>query len=120
MTFTTRRGKKIGNTDNRGKWYASLREEVIADGDTKEAAESAATQLLLDAREYLGRAGTARLAKDGSIIMFRQLGPDTAMYEYIRDGRSSGICMGRMTSGFQTFRNLGEYADYIVGHYDGA
>jgi hypothetical protein len=120
MTFTTRRGKKIGNIDNREKWYTSLRQEIIAEGDTKEAAESAATQVLLDAREYLGRAGTARLAKDGSIIMFRQLGPDTAMYEYIREGRSSGSCMGRMTNGFEAFRNLGEYADYVVGHYNGA
>ena len=91
----------------------------IANAPTKLAAEELAMSKLADAYRYATRACTIRVAKDGSVLVFRQLSDDSAMYEFCReDGDGRSTCMGRMANGLETFRTLTEYADYVVGRYD--
>jgi hypothetical protein len=123
MELKTQRETIYGGPLARGTrkaYFVYLRGQRIGHGDTKEAAQAAARQTLADAHEYLTRSCIARLAQDGTIIVFRQLSADTAMYEFCRDGAAgSSTCMGRMTDGLSTFRTLREYADHTVAQYDG-
>ncbi len=122
MELTTRREPSYGGFGH-GKRYhyaVHLKGSVIATDDVKDVAVSKAKQALSNAYEYIGRASVIRIATDGTVIVFRYLSSDTAQYEFHRDGKpASGICMGRMTNGVDTFRTLEAYADYIVGNYNG-
>jgi hypothetical protein len=122
MDLTTKRetvygGSMIGRSAK--KYFVYLRGERIAIGNTKIDAEKNAKTTLADAYEYVTRASEVRVAKDGSILVFRQTSADTAMYEFAREGKCGSRCMGRMTRGDgSTARNLAKYADYVVGNYD--
>ena len=87
----------------------------------KEPAEANAEQNLADAYTYLTRPAVARVAEDGTVLVFRQLSDTTAMYEFYRDGKpGSSSCTGTMSNSMQTFRSLVEYADYVVSNYNGS
>lgn len=123
MDLTTKRetvyGGPIAGHKQSKKYFVYLRGERIANGDTKIEAEKSAKTALADAYEYVTRASEVRVAKDGSILVFRQTSADTAMYEFARDGKCVSCCMGRMSRGDgSTARNLAEYADYVIGNYD--
>lgn len=96
-----------------------LKGRMIGHGPTKEAAQEAAKQALSDAFEYISLSCVTRVALDGTILVFRMLSADICMYEHCRDGRGGSSCMGKMTDGMQTFRTMAEYADYVVGQYNG-
>lgn len=101
------------------QWFVYLRGDRIGNGASKEEAQAKAKQTLSDAYTYLTQPAIARVAIDGSVIVFRQIAPDSAMYEFCRDGkRGSGSCLGRMTSVDITFSSLAEYADYVMSNYN--
>jgi hypothetical protein len=121
--LTIERELLYGGPLHRGRryqYFARLGSERIANTDEREECRQRALQALLDAYRYVGSLTQARVAADGTVICVREIGPDCAQVEYHRDGRSSGITMGRMTSGLETFRTVREYADYLLAQYQGA
>jgi hypothetical protein len=122
IQLTTRRETLYGGPmchKQTKRYFVYLKGERIANGETKDEAVKAAKQVLFDAYNNLSRASVVRVAKDGSILVFRWLSADTAMYEFHRDGKTSGCCMGTLTNGNgETFRRLEDYADYVVSNYN--
>lgn len=126
MELTTKRETVYGGLSRRQakQYFVYLRGERIGNGATKEEAQRGAKQTLADAYNYLTRACVVRVARDGSVLVFRQLSDTTAMYEFCRAEhgyQGHSCCVGQMTGngGLTKFRTLGEYADYVIGGYDG-
>lgn len=120
MELTTKRETLYGGplTKSKKHYFVYLRGERIGNGETREDAQKNAKQALFDAYSNLTRAATARIARDGSILVFRMISSDVCLYEYVRDGKSGSSCIGRMTKGDGTVcTDMGEYADYVLGQY---
>ncbi len=121
MELKTVRETLYGGNPSRKLYSVYLKGNRIATGPTREEAVSQAKQALFDAYENIAKASVVRVAMDGTVLVFRRLSEDTAMYEFHRNGKpASGICMGRMSvdGGMTYVRDLGEYADYVVGQYN--
>jgi hypothetical protein len=104
----------------RYQYFVYLDGARIGNGATKDEAEDNSKRELSHAFEYIARASEVRTATDGTILIFRQLSHDTAMYEFSRgNGASRSACLGRMTDPTgATFKTLSEYADHIASRYD--
>lgn len=76
MIINTKRETLYGGFGSgKSKHYVTyLGSERVGNGTTKDESESVAKQALLDAFEYVTRSATVRVAKDGSIIVFRMIG----------------------------------------------
>jgi hypothetical protein len=101
------------------RYFVYIGGERVGDGETKEQAQQAAARTLRNAHEYLTRSCIAKVANNGTVIVFRQIADDQAMYEFCRDnGQGGSCCMGKMSDGWSDFRTLAEYADYVVARYN--
>lgn len=121
MLLTTKLERLYGGCGRSMQYFVYLDHNRVGNGDTKAQAEAMAKQTLKDAYEYITHSSIALTANDGTVIVFRQIADDQAMYEFCRNGeRGHGCCMGRMTNGETTFTSLKAFAHYILSQHNGA
>lgn len=105
-----------------GKPYffqASIGSQQIATAPTREQAKEKAIKVLASDHEYIGSLSAARIAKDGTILIVREIAKGCAQVEYNRNGKSGSLSLGAMSDGYKTFTDIQSYADYLLGQYQG-
>jgi hypothetical protein len=88
-------------------YRARLLGRDIRTGDTAELCAERAYKTLAVAHEYVDSTCHARVANDGTLIIVRRVAEDIVQSEYNRNGRSSGISIGKMTDGYKTLTGPG-------------
>lgn len=107
------------NAPRTARYFVSLGNEGIANDISREVAQAKAFETLYQSYMYVGSLCAARVAKDGTVLIVRETQKGIAQVEYNRAGKSGSVSMGRMTNGTRDFRDIQEYADYLLGQYQG-
>jgi hypothetical protein len=114
-----RREKRYqGMGKSTSSYFAYLGEHQIANDSDKDVCQAKAYAALYEAYQYVGSTAEVRVASDGTILVVRVIGEGIAQVEHHRNGKSSGISIGQMTNGLETFRSVREYADYCLKAYN--